>query len=104
MMRVFVRTFVTALSLTWMPMVAATQHAPHWTYDGEEGPTHWGTLDPSYRACETGTAQSPIDIRGAKVAHLPQIAFSYQPSPLRIIDNGHTLQVTYAPGSFITVD
>ena len=49
--------------------------------------------------------QSPIDIRDgvAKKGALPVIAFDYKPSPLTIIDNGHTVQVDYAPGSFITV-
>ena len=49
--------------------------------------------------------QSPIDIRDsvAKKGDLPAIVFDYKPSPLRIVDNGHTIQVNFAPGSFITV-
>jgi carbonic anhydrase len=79
------------------------QAAVHWTYEGEHGPAHWGTLNPDYETCKLGKHQSPIDIRGAKAASLPAIEFSYQASPLKIVDNGHTVQVTYAPGSFITV-
>src|SRR4029077_19111855 len=48
--------------------------------------------------------QSPIDIHGAKAADLPAIKFDYKPSPLKVIDNGHTIQVNYAPGSTIEVD
>src|SRR5262249_23060476 len=48
----------------------------------------------------------PIDIRDAdaKKSDLPPIAFDYKPSPLKIVDNGHTVQVIYAPGSTITVE
>ena len=34
---------------------------------------------------------------------LPAIEFHYQPSPLAVIDNGHTIQVNYAPGSWIDI-
>ena len=37
------------------------------------------------------------------MADLPAIRFNYKPSPLRVIDNGHTIQVNYAPGSWIDV-
>jgi carbonic anhydrase len=84
---------------------ASAQHATHshWAYEGEAGPTHWGALESSYKACGAGKEQSPIDIRDAKAAELPAIAFSYRPTPLKVVDNGHTIQVSYAPGSFITV-
>jgi carbonic anhydrase len=86
-----------------LPAAAEEGSPPHWTYEGEHGPAHWGHLDSAYGTCQLGKYQSPIDIRGAKPADLPAIAFSYQPSPLKLLDNGHTVQVTYAPGSFITV-
>ena len=59
--------------------------------------------NPNFSACKLGKVQSPIDIRGAKRADLPAIQFDYKPSPLKVIDNGHTIQVNYAPGSFIDV-
>jgi carbonic anhydrase len=76
----------------------------HWTYSGEHsGPAEWGALSPDFAECKLGTHQSPIDIRAAKAADLPAITFNYQPSPLAVIDNGHTIQVNYAPGSWIDV-
>ena len=33
---------------------------PHWTYEGEEGPVHWGELDPTYALCGTGTHHQRI--------------------------------------------
>jgi len=93
------------ISLMWpaVPAAAPQDSPPHWTYEGEHGPGHWGSLDRAYQTCEMGKHQSPIDIRGAKPADLPALTFSYHPSPLKLIDNGHTVQVSYAPGSFITV-
>jgi carbonic anhydrase len=92
-------------ALAAVPLLTAAQQAspPHWTYEGEHGPAHWGALDTKFETCQVGKHQSPIDIRGAKAADLPAIQFAYQPSPLKVIDNGHTVQVTCAPGSFITV-
>jgi carbonic anhydrase len=84
----------------------AEESHPHFTYGGAHGPDHWAALDPEFKACGTGHEQSPIDIKSseAKVAaDLPAIAFSYQPTPLKIIDNGHSIQVNLAPGNYITI-
>jgi len=88
------------------PAACAEGAAHHWSYGGETGPTHWAALEPEFGACRVGHAQSPIDIRTDLVqkANLPAIEFAYRPSPLKIVDNGHTIQVNYAPGSFIDVD
>jgi carbonic anhydrase len=75
----------------------------HWSYGGHGGPARWGELDPTFSSCKLGHVQSPIDIRGAKAADLPAIKFDYRPSPLKVIDNGHTIQVNYAPGSSMDV-
>ena len=75
----------------------------HWAYQGNTGPSHWASLSPDFSTCKLGGLQSPIDIRGAKAADLPAIRFDYKPSPLKIVDNGHTIQVNYAPGSSIEV-
>ena len=83
--------------------VAQEHSAPHWSYTGRDGPDHWAELDKGYSACGLGHRQSPIDIRNPKPADLPPVQFDYRPSPLHIINNGHTIQINYAPGSFITV-
>jgi carbonic anhydrase len=75
----------------------------HWSYEGHAGPAAWASLSPEFGTCKLGGLQSPIDIRSAKVANLPAIKFDYKPAPLKIIDNGHTIQVNYAPGSSIDV-
>ena len=75
----------------------------HWTYGKHGGPTEWGKLDQAFSSCEVGKMQSPIDIRKAIAADLPAINFDYKPAPLKVTDNGHTIQVDYAPGSSIDV-
>jgi carbonic anhydrase len=74
-----------------------------WTYEGAEGPKRWGDLKPGFATCKLEHKQSPIDIRDPKKTSLPPIQFDYKASPLKIINNGHTIQVNYAPGSFIAV-
>jgi carbonic anhydrase len=82
----------------------AQEHAkPHWSYGGSDGPDHWGELDSAFKACLAGHMQSPIDIRDATVRELAPIQFAYRRTPLHIVNNGHTIQVQYAPGSFISV-
>jgi carbonic anhydrase len=82
----------------------ALQQAPaHWEYEGKNGPQNWGQLDPKYRDCSMGHAQSPINITGAKKADLPPLVFDYNTVQLTIINNGHTIQVNYPPGSRLMV-
>lgn len=80
------------------------KHEVHWGYEGEGGPEHWGTLKPEFALCGSGMSQSPIDIDKTYKTTLDTIEFSYKETPLRIINNGHSIQVNYEPGSFITVD
>jgi carbonic anhydrase len=82
----------------------AQEHPAHdWGYSGSGGPAHWGELSPQFAPCKTGHHQSPINIVDAQSADLPEIQFDYKPSALHIINNGHTIEIIYAPGSFITV-
>ncbi|MEZ0309668.1 MAG: carbonic anhydrase [Ramlibacter sp.] len=84
-------------------LAAASAADKHWTYQGHGGPAEWGDLDKANAVCKIGKLQAPIDIRGAKPGDLPAIKFEYKVTPLRLIDNGHTVQVNYAPGSSIEV-
>jgi carbonic anhydrase len=94
---------VSACVLDNISAPAATATPPHWTYEGEEGPTHWGEL-PGYELCGRGESQSPIDIAAPGGQDLTNIAFHYQPSDVKIMNNGHTVQVTYDTGSYIELD
>lgn len=76
----------------------------HWGYEGHEGPESWGDLSPEYAICKNGKNQSPIDISETIEAELQPIAFSYSPSSLDALNNGHSIKASYAAGSSITVD
>lgn len=91
------------ISGSLLPAVAqeSGEHA-HWTYEGEEGPEFWGEIDPQYSLCAVGRAQSPIDIAGGQGVDLQDITFNYQPSTIQMVNNGHTIQVSYDAGSSIT--
>ena len=101
--------FMTMLLVVLMEVSAcAPQNTPapsaapvHWTYEGEEGPSHWGELDPAYEMCGKGKNQSPIDISASSQQDLTNIVFHYQPSQVNILNNGHTAQVNYDSGSYI---
>jgi carbonic anhydrase len=95
---------VAAVSIATAGLLHADEEH-HWSYQGATGPSHWAAMEHEYSTCGLGKTQSPIDIKdsAAKTSDLPAIAFDYKPSPLKIVDNGHTVQVMYAPGSSITV-
>lgn len=77
--------------------------ATTWGYEGSRGPENWGWLSPAFWLCRLGRMQSPLNIADAVPAHGDPIVFDYGPAPLNIVNNGHTVQVNYAPGSGITV-
>jgi carbonic anhydrase len=100
------RFTLTVLCTFFLALSCAAQEHPSqhaWDYGDAHGPSHWGDLNPEFATCKNGHHQSPIDIRNPKQAALPPIHFEYKPSPLHIIDNGHTIMVNYSPGSFISV-
>lgn len=92
-----------ALSLTAAGPLSAAGPGPHWGYSGHEGPAHWGTLDKGYAPCTLGQEQSHIDIKGGTKAQMLAIAFDYKSGPLKIINNGHTVQVNFDKGSSIKI-
>lgn len=82
----------------------AAHSGPHWSYSGETGPSHWGSLSPDCATCSNGQSQSPINLVATSEIDLPNIAFTYSVSPIEVVNNGHTVQVNYAPGSYIQLD
>lgn len=81
----------------------AEGHDVHWAYGGDTGPDSWGMLKPDFKTCMMGKRQSPIDIRDGIKVQLEPIQFEYRPTPFKVLDNGHTVQVNLEPGNGITV-
>jgi len=102
--RVILSTILGSLALSLScPLLIAGEKAPHWSYEGDEGPEHWGKIADQYRMCSEGWNQSPIDITVDVHAGLPELVFDYHSSNLREINNGHTIQQNVQPGGFLTI-
>lgn len=98
-------TIIAAVGIASAAGLCAAADTGRWTYAGATGPAKWSSLEKGFALCKLGTNQSPIDIpdADARKGDLASLLFNYKPSPLSIIDNGHTIQVNYAPGSFLIV-
>jgi carbonic anhydrase len=79
----------------------ALNTAPRWGYDGLMGPERWGKEFPT---CVKGKSQSPLDIRGPFVKARATVNADYKEGPLKIINDGQTIQVNVAAGSKLRVD
>jgi len=76
---------------------------PHWTYSGDHGPSYWAGLSDDFSTCAAGKLQSPFNITADITAILPELGLNYRPTPMKIINNGHTIQVDQADGGALNV-
>jgi len=81
-----------------------THSAKHWSYSGDTSPIHWGDLKKDYFMCKEGKNQSPINITDARATEKNDIKFTYFTGGDKVVNNGHTIEVVYKPGSFIDID
>lgn len=94
-----------AVALFVVPAITRGQ-TTEFTYSGDHGPIHWSeTL--SWEAC-AGTAanarQSPVDIDQVTIDEtLTPLQVRAHPTPVALVNNGHTVEEEYAPGSAVTV-
>lgn len=91
---------IAAVAIIWN----TTALAQHWGYSGEAAPENWSKLDPKFAVCGIGRNQSPIDLTGFVEAELKPLKLEYKAGASDIVNNGHTVQIDYAPGSALTVD
>ena len=90
-----------------------TGHAIRWDYGAEAGPSQWGSLNPDFALCDAGMEQSPIDLTVALASdeevevrrnfQPAQLHISYQESTVNLLDNGHTIQISFDDGNTIDV-
>ncbi|RMF24467.1 MAG: carbonic anhydrase family protein [Cyanobacteria bacterium J083] len=99
-------SIITSLGLFYAPAILAGEDSPSWSYGGADNPTQWGRLGDDFAACELGRDQSPIDINiDEAIKSTPaKIEFNYSSVPLVVVNNGHTAQVNYQPGSSVKID
>jgi len=81
--------------------------AQEFGYSGDDGPGFWAET-PGWEAC-AGTAaterQSPIAIDHVVAdPHLRALQLDLLETPLALINNGHTIEEEYEPGSSLVVD
>lgn len=84
--------------------------APHWGYEGAEGPENWGSLSPDFATCASGREQSPVDLDPA-VLQTPEseaegsarLTLAEEAPAGEILSNGHTVQVNFPGGSELSV-
>ncbi|HYB28920.1 MAG TPA: carbonic anhydrase family protein [Solirubrobacteraceae bacterium] len=83
----------------------STQPTATFSYSGDNGPGFWGQLNPAWEACAGGKGrQSPIDITNVQIdPSLRALNLALKPTPLALINNGHTIEQEYEPGSTLTL-
>ncbi len=80
---------------------AASTHAAHWEYQGAMGPENWGKEFPT---CGRGKSQAPLNIKGPFEKVRFNVAPDYKQGQLKVVNNGHTIQVNVPGGSKIRID
>ena len=95
--------FSLTLAVSFISTLAVASENVHWGYAGKEGPENWAKLSPEFSAC-AGKNQSPVNLTEFIEADLNKIEFAYKPGGNEIINNGHSIQVNYDPGSTISLN
>lgn len=90
----------TLAGLALCPLCARAGFAAdaHWSYEGTTGPQRWGELDAASKVCSVGAQQSPVDIGPVIRARLPRLDIKWPSQADTIVNNGHTIQLNFAPG------
>jgi carbonic anhydrase len=78
-------------------------HGESWSYN-RTGPAYWGDLKPGYAPCGEGLQQTPIDLQGYQEGGGSKPVTTYKPTTVHLINNGHTIEQTYPPGSTLVLD
>lgn len=92
------RTLMLAAALISLSVAATAEEPAEFCYGPGDGscapPAAWPA------ACNAASSkrQSPVDIFDSRRSRLPELVFRYRTTPLKVLNNGHTVEVEYAPG------
>ncbi|MBH5316743.1 carbonic anhydrase family protein [Paenibacillus sp. GSMTC-2017] len=70
-------------------------NTPHWSYEGDTGPEHWGHISEEYAVCKVGEEQSPINIDTDETnesGNKGKVTVNYKSTAFTFGNNGHTIQ------------
>ncbi len=86
---------VVAVAVALFAVAAWADVGPVWNHDPGSaiGPAHWGTINPAFTECGTGTSQSPVDISGTVKGGGPALQFRYPGNELVVENTGHVVEV-----------
>ncbi len=93
---------LTGLFCATSAFASAGKGKAHWGYTGAEGPEFWGSLSHDFVMCGYGKNQSPVNLTGMVEGELPELQMDYDDDGTVVINNGHSIQVNYAPGNTLT--
>lgn len=103
-----IAAFVIAAGAVGLATTPDEHHAKHWAYeDGTAtlGPEHWSSI-PGNEPCSAGKRQSPIALvtGGTPTSSSGTFhdTFAYGRSKISLVNNGHTVQAGYDPGSSLS--
>ena len=64
-----------------------------WSYQGDDGPAHWGELHPSYSKCARGRVQSPVDLGKATMrSRRSTVRVAFHPIRYEIFNDGRGIR------------
>lgn len=75
-----------------------------WSYDGKEGPEHWGKLSEDFAMCSAGSTQSPIDIMDSLDANLKPLKLLQKFPAKEVLQTNHSIQLNFRDGNIVAID
>jgi len=105
-LRILLCVFLCTLTLMLVcgQKLIAETNSVEWGYRGVSKAENWGNLSPEFTTCKVGSQQSPINISQPIEARLDKLELDYQSTPLKILNNGHTVQLNVSSGSNLTLN
>lgn len=91
-------------TLIFASSAIAAPNTTQWSYEGSNGPEHWGKLTQDFSLCSAGKEQSPINIQKAISAQHHELDLSFTQSRQEIVNNGHSIQINVEQGNTLKLD